>query len=428
MAEVYEIYVDSPQLVMKAGELLVNRGQSPMALPWFQFTYDQDYLADARAFALSPDLPLLRDVFRDRAHDREMLGAFADAMPDKWGRRLIERRYAQTQLHDVDYLLNVPDFTRQGAIRIRQATSQEFLGANFIYGGTDGLTAIHQSIQRFESGTCSEADLEQLLLTGSQSNGGQFPKTALLDQDGDLCIAKFPGNSELASPHWEAVCLDMARAAGIEVPQFEHHWLGDLSVLIEKRFDRIRSGTAAEKAATAAAGTNQTGHDLSGNRLPYISAESFMQLPSNPTFITPYAIFARQLQRQLGSRQAQLLFARVAFLLMVNNTDDHWKNHGLLFEDGQWHLAPLFDINPTTRPDPYDLPQLTNHIENKRSLATLLDDSASYALSRKAAQQILEDTAEVVRNWRNFAQKYLRTEAEIEQQAASFQAACKLTF
>jgi serine/threonine-protein kinase HipA len=411
--ETYEIFLDTEDLTMPVGELVVSRGDMPSYVPPFQFTYADSYLAEAKAFALSPDMPLARDVYRSRSVDREMLGAFADCLPDRWGRRLIERKLGQSHLPDIDYLLNVPDFSRQGALRISGDGGRTFLGSDFVYGGVSGLRGIHQAIENFTAGTATGDEIERILLTGSQSNGGQFPKTALIDDEGDLCIAKFQGDAQLASPHWEAVCLSLARDAGIEVPAFKHLWLDDISVLIEKRFDRVP--LQAHQAHDV-----HRQHRTGQSRIPFISAESFMSLPSNPTYVTPYSVFAQRLHRRIGPAEAQKLFDRVAFLLLVNNTDDHWKNHGLLYSGGTWQLAPLFDVNPTTSPDPYNLPQITQRSEVKRSVATLIEDAASYALNRQQAVAAVERIASVVRTWRSYAERYVRSEQEIEVRAGAF--------
>jgi serine/threonine-protein kinase HipA len=394
----YDVFIHTEALAMKAGELVVSRGAAVFAAPSFQFTYSSEYLAAPAAFALSPDMPLLRDIFYSRSVDRDMLGAFADAMPDRWGRRLVERRLGQAGLADIDYLLNVPDFSRQGALRISPDNGETFLGKDFINGSEDGLQKIHHAIERFVNNESSDAEIEQMILTGSQSNGGQFPKTVLVDGDGDLCIAKFQGEEQRAFPHWEVVCLELARDAGIEVPSFRHLWLGDISVLIEKRFDRTHSGF----------------------RVPYSSAESFMRLPTNPTFITPYSVFATNLHRQTGPEESRKLFARAAFLLLVNSVDDHWRNHGLLWQDGAWRLAPLFDVNPTTMNDPYDLPQLSGKSEVKRSIATLVDTAKAFGLSPNEGKRRVLEIAEVVRNWKPYAERYLRSEREIAERAEAF--------
>ena len=45
------------------------------------------------------------------------------------------------------------------------------------------------------------------------------------------------------------------------------------------------------------------------------------------------------------------LFRRIAFNILVRNTDDHPRNHGFLAEQGGIALSPLFDVEPAlTRP------------------------------------------------------------------------------
>ena len=42
------------------------------------------------------------------------------------------------------------------------------------------------------------------------------------------------------------------------------------------------------------------------------------------------------------------LYRRVAFSILVSNTDDHLRNHGFLWLGQQgWTLSPAYDINPT---------------------------------------------------------------------------------
>lgn len=40
------------------------------------------------------------------------------------------------------------------------------------------------------------------------------------------------------------------------------------------------------------------------------------------------------------------MWKRIAFSVLVNNTDDHARNHGVLRDQGRWRLSPVFDVNP----------------------------------------------------------------------------------
>lgn len=62
------------------------------------FRYDDAYLADGRAFALGPDMPLVRGALH--AGESTMFRVFGDCMPDRWGRNLLlreERRLARLE-------------------------------------------------------------------------------------------------------------------------------------------------------------------------------------------------------------------------------------------------------------------------------------------------------------------------------------------
>ena len=60
-------------------------------------------------------------------YDSVFHGAIADTTPDAWGRRVIARAHAKRRkddprlpaLTEIDYLLAVDDFSRVGALRLR---------------------------------------------------------------------------------------------------------------------------------------------------------------------------------------------------------------------------------------------------------------------------------------------------------------------
>ena len=61
------------------------------------FTYDPAWVENSRAFAIQPTFPLGSGPFHAAGQPgnvRDALaGVFADAAPDSWGRRLLERAY-----------------------------------------------------------------------------------------------------------------------------------------------------------------------------------------------------------------------------------------------------------------------------------------------------------------------------------------------
>lgn len=88
-----------------AGTLYINR-------TGLTFQYASNYIDDPHAYEFAPSLPLALGPY-----PLEGLGAFSDAAPDRWGRKLLERALQRTRLNEIDYLLGVNDLTRQGAYR-----------------------------------------------------------------------------------------------------------------------------------------------------------------------------------------------------------------------------------------------------------------------------------------------------------------------
>lgn len=56
-----------------------------------------------------------------------------------------------------------------------------------------------------------------------------------------------------------------------------------------------------------------------------------------------------KIAEKLDSANKQELFRRMVFNALFGNTDDHLKNHVLLYDKARksWNLSPAYDINPT---------------------------------------------------------------------------------
>jgi serine/threonine-protein kinase HipA len=48
------------------------------------------------------------------------------------------------------------------------------------------------------------------------------------------------------------------------------------------------------------------------------------------------------------AEDARELWRRMVFNILCNNTDDHLRNHGFLWDAGKhgWRLSPLYDVVP----------------------------------------------------------------------------------
>jgi serine/threonine-protein kinase HipA len=94
------------------------------------------------------------------------------------------------------------------------------------------------------------------------------------------------------------------------------------------------------------------------------------------------------------------LFRRMAFNILIDNTDDHEKNHALLVTDeATYELAPGYDVLPSGQGLGYQ--QLRVGVDaGDSTLDNALSMSAQFGLKRPAAQQELRSVVAVVARWR----------------------------
>ena len=84
-----------------------------------------------------------------------------------------------------------------------------------------------------------------------------------------------------------------------------------------------------------------------GARVPYFSARTALNRSGAEQ--GSYTEIAEAIRMISKAARADLheLWARMAFNVLVTNTDDHLKNHGFIYADnGLWRLSPFFDVNP----------------------------------------------------------------------------------
>lgn len=170
-----------------------------------QFTYFDAWLNDSRYFDISPDLVKASGYQLRKAptqDDSTFFFALADTEPDSWGRRVIARAHAKARknnpalgaLNELDYLSAVDDFSRIGALRLRDAKKRYLRTAASGQRATPPLLELDKMLaasRAVEMSTETAEDLNYLIGKGT-SLGGMRPKCSLLDEDGALALGKFP--------------------------------------------------------------------------------------------------------------------------------------------------------------------------------------------------------------------------------------------
>ncbi len=198
---------------------------------------------------------------------------------------------------------------------------------------------------------------------------------------------------------WEAVALRLARAAGIAVPNSAVHSVDGRAVLIVDRFDR--SG---------------------GFRVGYVSAMTMLEARDGDQ--GSYLDIADAIERHspAASEDLEELWRRIAFSILVSNTDDHLRNHGFLRRSSAgWSLAPAFDLNPDPGPGAKHLSTAIDFVDTAASVESLIEVREHFRLDEEAAGRVLREVVEATVGWREQAREAGLDRAAIEEMAPAFE-------
>jgi len=358
--------------------------------------YNETWLSDPERFNVSADLQLVLGYQTHKAaspHDAVFHGALADTAPDAWGRRVIARDHAKRRKQDpqlpmlteIDYLLAVDDFSRVGALRLRDPDGTYHRTAPEGWRNTPPLIElerIFEASRAVERGQESAADLRYLRGRGT-SLGGMRPKCTVVDEARRLAIGKFPSVADTRSvTRGEVLALRLASHAGIDAVPARIVQLEDVPVAVISRFDR----------------------DNSGARIPYQSAATLLQASREEDRSYTEIVDAIRAQGHAPTPDIRQLWRRLAFNLLITNVDDHLQNHGFLHvEHGLWRLAPAFDLNPF----PDKLRESKTWLSERDGPITdvqmLLARSAYFALNEAEALAVLREVHAAVASWREVA-------------------------
>lgn len=307
-----------------------SRDGSPLGA----FVYGRSYLARPTAVELDPVELRLQAPSFETVRLGGFFGALRDAMPDHWGRRVIDRATGGRPHDDFDYLLNAAD-DRAGALGF--GLNVEPPGPRRVFNRTLDLARLQQAADRLLHDEASAdgddtAQIEALLLLGT-SMGGARPK-AVVEDDDALWIAKFSRpDDRWNQPRVEHATMRLATRCGLSVADSRLETVGDRDILLVRRFDREAADGGYRRhrmvsALTVLQAEERAGHDR--GRWSYL-------------------LFADELRRSSASPEADLveLYRRLCFNAAISNLDDHPRNHALLARGTTWRLSPAYDLTPT---------------------------------------------------------------------------------
>lgn len=366
----------------------------------FSFKYDEAWLARPEVFAFDPDLALSSGP-QYPAPDKANFGIFLDSSPDRWGRVLMQRRenFRARQekrkprtLTVWDFLLGVHDETRLGALRFRVPPNGPFIDndAQLAAPPVTSLRELQAASLQFEEHINEDENpeyekwLTQLFAPGT-SLGGARPKASVRDAKGVLCMAKFPSRQDTRDiGGWELVAHRLAAKAGIVVPDARPLRINEspYTTFLVKRFDR----------------------NAHGGRLAFVSAMTLTQHRDGDTGAS-YLELVELLQSRGSNTDSdcEQLFRRVLFNIMIQNTDDHLRNHGFFIDAHGVQLSPAYDMNPSI--ERTELSLAINEVDTTCDVAIAMDANKDYGLTAERATVTLQEVRAAVANWRQEANR-----------------------
>jgi serine/threonine-protein kinase HipA len=332
----------------------------------------------AKGLALSEDLPLHGGEFLP-VEPYSAVGAVDDARPDRWGERVIRLLDHPARLSTLEFLFFAGD-DRFGALGVSTSADVYKPRRHGSMASLGEVEAIHDLVRRVEAGEPVEERLRRLITPGA-TLGGARPK-ALVQIDQESWVVKFAeAGDSLDSPVVEHATMSLARKAGIEacttrlIPLANGHKGHAVAV---RRFDRA-----------------------AGKRLHALSAHVALRATGLEMGYPELALLLRRrADTDLFEAQGEELFRRMVFNILVDNTDDHEKNHALLVDGQQrYRLAPAFDVLPTGQALGYQQMRVGRN-GAASTLANALSEHRSFALTLARAQVVVAEVAVAVDGWR----------------------------
>ena len=363
----YLWYMGDPRAPVLVGELNLVMSRRGVSL-----RYAEDWIK--HGFPLSEDLPL-NDMEHFPREKDAAAGAVDDARPDRWGERVIRLLDRPPRLSVLEFLYFAGD-DRFGALGV--STSQTAYQPREI-GPLPKLVdvdAVHDVVRRVLANEPVE-DRQKRLVVPGVTMGGARPK-ALFQLGGEEWVLKFAEDDRPAEPLIEHAAMTLAAKAGVVVAETQPIFFKTGVAVAIRRFDRV-----------------------AGRRLHALSANVALKAAGVELSYPNLALLLRRRGvADVNLAQMHELFRRLVFNILIDNTDDHEKNHVILVtEDHQYALAPAFDVLPIGQSLGYQA-LVVGERGAESSIENALTAAAQYWLTPQAALAEARRVARVVDGWR----------------------------
>jgi serine/threonine-protein kinase HipA len=367
-------YLAQPSRPLLIGSINLVRSTQGVSL-----RYADDWLQSG--FPLSEDLPLIGQEFLPTERSTAA-GSVDDARPDRWGERVIRFIDKPRRLSLLEYLFFAGD-DRFGALGVSTSPTQYLPRRLGPLPALADANEIQELIRKVQNNEVVPQAQERLISPGA-TMGGARPK-ALVNIGGEQWVIKFADGDPADTPLIEHASMTLALEASIRVAETRPVRLIHGHAVAIKRFDRA-----------------------GGRRLHSLSARVALQAAAEGFGYPELA----QLLRRKGVVDGDLyvahmreLFRRMVFNILIDNTDDHEKNHAVLVTDSQqYELSPAYDVLPSGQALGFQQMRVGDQ-EADSTLDNALSMSRMFSLTKDQAVNEVRAVAGVVDGWKeHFAQ------------------------
>ena len=286
------------------------------------FQYDDEWLENG--FSISPfSLPLEKQVFvPQKDYFDGLFGAFADSLPDNWGRVLLNRLLrSHKQNPDELTVLNrlaIVGKSGMGALTYypEKSFSEQQKPVN--------LDELAEECGKILNTEYSDK-LDELYYLGGTS-GGARPKI-MTTVDGKDWIIKFPAHvdrKDAGKMEYDYSCC--ARQCGITMSETRlfpsDKCKGYFGI---RRFDR----------------------EADGKRVHMLTAAALLELDFEQPSLDYHSLMKlTKILTRDNKEDVENMFCRMCFNVFAHNRDDHSKNFTYLYDEinDQWRLSPAYDL------------------------------------------------------------------------------------
>jgi serine/threonine-protein kinase HipA len=378
----------------------------------FSFEYAANWIQTNEQMLLDPDIGWYSG--QQFPNGKENFGVFFDSMPDTWGRTLMKRRAMEEAkengikaetLYDIDFLLGVYDEGRMGALRFKLEIDGPFLDnhPNSTIPPMSSIRALQQAALKLESDSDSKKLKKwlKLIMAPGSSLGGARPKANIIDEKGELWIAKFPSkNDTFDKGAWEYLAYQLALKAGVEISESRIEKIsGKHFTFFTKRFDRLKNQRIHFASAMTMTGFNE--EILKENTASYLDIAEFIQYKGVQ-----------------NTKDLHQLWRRIVFNIAISNTDDHLRNHGFILNRKGWMLSPAYDLNPSIDKD--GLALNIDAEQNDLDFDLAISVGHYFQLSPNEMKPILNEINIAISKWKKIAKTIGISRNEQEMMAPAF--------